>query len=302
MKALATFIMQGGRQATVVVATLAILSLLMPPIIIISVAALCLVTLRRGAAEGARVMVGSTVATALIGYVLLGSPVVSLTYLCIMWLPAFLVALVFRETGKFNKALECLVLLGMLAVLGIYLMVDSPSQQWVMGIEGAIKTISQQQDLLLTEGELRLGIEFWSHYMTGIVVAGSLASLVMSLLLARWWQGLLYNPGGFSEEFAKIRLVPRDAIVFIVLIVAAVSLNNELSELLWNLDIPMLLLFLMVGMSVVQGIVKKKSKGQFFLFAFYVAVFFIPHLMLPIVLIGLSDVWLDWRQRFNSNT
>ncbi|PCH86118.1 MAG: hypothetical protein COB89_00270 [Piscirickettsiaceae bacterium] len=299
MKALASFIMQGGRQATIVVASLAILSLLVPPVVIVSVAALCLITLRSGAAEGIRVIIGASVATALMGYVLLGTPMVSLTYLFVMWLPAFLVSLVLRETGKFNVALECLVLLGMVAVIGIYLMVDNPSQQWAVGIQDVVGRISQQQDLPVTQEEVRIGIEFWSQYITGIVIAGSLASLVMSLLLARWWQGLLYNPGGFSEEFSEIRLLPRDGMVFVALMLAAVSLNNAMGELLWNIDIPVLLLFLMVGMSVVQSVVKKKSKGRFFLIVFYVAVFFVPHLMLPIVLIGLSDVWMDWRQRFN---
>ena len=60
MKAIATFIMQGGRQATIVVATMAILSLLMPPLLIVSVAAVCLVTLRNGSVEGLKVLVGST--------------------------------------------------------------------------------------------------------------------------------------------------------------------------------------------------------------------------------------------------
>jgi hypothetical protein len=297
MKALATFIMQGGRQATVVVAVLAVLSLLFPPLVIFSVAALCLVALRNGAAEAARVIIGATVATALMGLVLLGTPVISLTYLFVLWMPAYLVSLVLRETGQFSKALEVLVLLGMIAVLGVYMMVDNPSEQWALGIQSAIGKISQQQELPVTQEELNAGIEFWSHYITGIVVAGSLATLVVSLILARWWQGLLYNPGGFSEEFAGIRLLPRDAVVFVTLMFAASILSNDLAEVLWNVDIPVLLLFLMVGMSVVQGIVKKKSKGRAILIVFYLAVFFVPHLIFPIVLIGLSDVWMDWRQR-----
>ncbi|HIG79361.1 MAG TPA: DUF2232 domain-containing protein, partial [Cycloclasticus sp.] len=104
MKALASFIMLGGRQATIVVATMAILSMLMPPLVIVSVAAVCLVTLRNGLAEGLRVLIGSTVATALMGYMLVGTSLVSFSYLLIMWLPAFLVSLVLRETGQLSKA------------------------------------------------------------------------------------------------------------------------------------------------------------------------------------------------------
>ncbi|MDX2427020.1 MAG: DUF2232 domain-containing protein, partial [Cycloclasticus sp.] len=211
MKAVASFIMQGGRQATVVVATLAILSLLMPPLVIISTAAVCLVTLREGFADGARLLIGATVATALIGYMLLGTPLVSISYLCIMWLPAFLVSLVLRETGELNKALECLVLLGMIAVTAVYLSLSNPAELWVAGIQDVIKSLSEQGDLALTQDQLQEALEFWSHYITGMVVAGTLISLLMSLLLGRWWQGLLFNPDGFEEEFRNFRLLPRDA-------------------------------------------------------------------------------------------
>lgn len=297
MKALAIFIMQGGRQATIVVATMAILSLLFPPLLIVSVAAVCLVTLRNGSTEGLRVLVGSTVATALMGYMLLGTSLVSFTYLLIMWLPAFLVSMVLRESRQLNKALEFLVVLGMLAVAGVYLAIDNPAQLWAEGIQNIIKSLVEQQGLLITQAELQEGLEFWSQYITGIVVAGTLISLLMSLLLGRWWQGLLFNAGGFDEEFSHIRLLPRDGLVFVVLIALGVLLEGQFAELIWNLDIQVLLLFFIVGVSVVHVVIKNRGGSRFLLGVFYIAVFFVPHLMLPLVLIGLSDVWMDWRQR-----
>jgi uncharacterized protein YybS (DUF2232 family) len=302
MKAVASFIMQGGRQATVVVATLAILSLLMPPLVIISTAAVCLVTLREGFADGARLLIGATVATALIGYMLLGTPLVSISYLCIMWLPAFLVSLVLRETGQLNKALECLVLLGMIAVTAVYLSLNNPAELWVAGIQDVIKSLNKQGDLALTQDQLQEALEFWSHYITGMVVAGTLISLLMSLLLGRWWQGLLFNPDGFEEEFRSFRLLPRDALVFVVFIGLAFLFDGQLAELVWNLDMQVLLLFFIAGISVVHVIVKNRGGGRYLLFAFYIAVFFVPHLMLPIILIGLSDVWMNWRLRFLAKT
>ncbi|MEH6503424.1 MAG: DUF2232 domain-containing protein [Cycloclasticus sp.] len=302
MKAVASFIMQGGRQATIVVATMAILSLLMPPLVIISAAAVCLVTLREGFADGARLIIGATVATALIGYMLLGTPLVSMSYLCIMWLPAFFVSLVLRETGQLNKALECLVLLGMTAVIAVYLSLSNPAELWVAGIQDVIKSLSEQGDLAVSQDQLREGLEFWSHYITGMVVAGTLISLLMSLLLGRWWQGLLFNPDGFEEEFRNFRLLPRDALVFVVFIGLAFLFDGQLAELVWNLDMQVLLLFLIAGISVVHVIVKNRSGSRYLLFSFYIAVFFVPHLMFPIILIGLSDVWMNWRLRFLAKT
>ena len=298
MKALATFIIQGGRQATLVVAIMAILSLLMPPLVIISTAAVCLITLREGAAEGVKILIGSTIATALIGYIALASPLIAASYLCIMWLPVFFVSLVLRQTRQMNVALECLVVLGMLAVLAVYAFVDNPAEQWALSIQSIIATLGEQQDILVDQSQLQEGLAFWSRYMTGIVVAGTTTSLLMSLLLGRWWQGLLFNPGGFDQEFTSIRLLPRDAYVFVVLIVLAALTSGGLAELLWNLDVQLVLLFLIVGVSVVHVVIKNRGASQYLLFGFYIAVFFVPHLMLPIVLIGLSDVWMNWRERF----
>ena len=302
MKALASFIMQGGRQATIVVATMAILSLLMPPLVIISVAAVCLVTLRNGSVDGLRVLIGATVATALIGYIVLGTSIVAFSYLFMMWLPAFLVSLVLRETGQLNLALECLVVLGMVAVVGVYVAIDDPAQLWMMGIHDALKALSEQQPLPISDDELKAGVELWSHYITGLVVAGTLFSLLMSLLLGRWWQGLLFNAGGFDEEFQHFRLLPRDGLVFIALMTMAFLLDGFPAELIWNLDIQLLLLFLIVGVSVVHVVIKSKSSSRYLLFSFYVMVFFVPHLILPLIVIGLSDVWMNWRQRFIAKT
>lgn len=297
MKAIATFIMQGGRQATIVVATMAILSLLMPPLLIVSVAAVCLVTLRNGAIEGLKVLVGSTVATALMSFMLLGTSLVSFTYLFIMWLPAFLVSMVLRDTGQLNKALEFLVVLGMLAVAGVYLTLESPAQFWLTGIHEVLKSLAEQQELPVTQAELEDGLVFWSQYITGVVVAGTLVSLLMSLMLGRWWQGLLYNAGGFDEEFSHFRLLPRDGIVFVILMALGVLLDGSFAELVWNLDIQVLLLFFIVGISVVHVVIKNRGGSRYLLGFFYIAVFFVPHLVIPLVLIGLSDVWMDWRHR-----
>jgi len=301
MKALASFIMQGGRQATIVVATMAILSLLMPPLVIISVAAVCLVTLRNGFVDGLRVLIGSTVATALIGYMVLGTSIVSFSYLLLMWLPVFIVSLVLRETGQLNKALECLVVLGMVAVVAVYIGIDEPAQLWATGIQDAMSALSKQQSLPITQDELQAGLEVWSHYITGFVVAGTLMSLLMGLLLGRWWQGLLFNAGGFDNEFQQFRLLPRDGLVFIVLMSMAALLDGKLAELIWNLDIQLLLLFLIVGVSVVHVVIKNKG-SRYLLFAFYLMVFFVPHLIVPLIMIGLSDVWMNWRQRFITKT
>ena len=186
----------------------------------------------------------------------------------------------------------------MLAVTGLYLTIDNPAQLWATGIQEVVKALAEQQELPVTEAELEEGLLFWSQYITGVVVAGTLISLLMSLLLGRWWQGLLFNEGGFDKEFSHLRLLPRDGLVFAILVVLGVLLDGQFAEYILNLDIQVLLLFFIVGVSVVHVVIKGRGGSRYLLFVFYMAIFFVPHLILPLVLIGLSDVWMDWRQRF----
>jgi len=41
------------------------------------------------------------------------------------------------------------------------------------------------------------------------------------LMLARWWQAVLYNPGGFQQEFHQFKLQPAIAMMLMVLFLAA---------------------------------------------------------------------------------
>lgn len=302
MKAIASFIMQGGRQATIVAALMAIASIIAPPLVVLSTATVCLVTLRNGFSEGARVVVGASVGTALLGYILIGTPFVALSYLVILWLPALLGSYVLRQTRELAKAIELFVVFGMVAVIGIYGFVDNPAEQWALAISNVVENLNQQEDLPVVKEDLLMGVEILSHYITGAVVAGSVISLTLSLYLGRWWQGLLYNPGGFYGEFKQLNLLKRDGLLFVGLLAAAMLFEGSVSEIAWNLNLQILMLFLMIGMSVVHVIAKSGSKSNYRLIAVYVVIFFVPHLMILIVLIGLSDVWMNWRKRLTKES
>src|SRR5690625_6353500 len=54
-----------------------------------------------------------------------------------------------------------------------------------------------------------------------VLVTGLLANVtsftgVLGLMLGRWWQALLYNPGGFKQEFNGLRLNTPQALVCVL--------------------------------------------------------------------------------------
>ena len=54
--------------------------------------------------------------------------------------------------------------------------------------------------------QLEQAYEVISPMLSAIFASGFVASLILTLLLARWWQSALFNPGGFRKEFYALRL------------------------------------------------------------------------------------------------
>ncbi len=93
MNFLANYIMRGRIQAMIVASTLALLSLMMPPVSVVSSATIALVTLRRGGYEGLTILGCSSVAVGLLGFLILGNFQFALLY--VILIHTILVQLVF---------------------------------------------------------------------------------------------------------------------------------------------------------------------------------------------------------------
>ena len=191
---LAEYIMRGRMQAMIVASTLALVSLIMPPVSIVSSATVALVTLRRGAVEGLIVLGCSTAIAGVLGFFLLGNYQFVLLYGMVLWLPVWLISIVLREGRYLSLAVEIAVLIGVLGVIGFYLYNAELATMWKTILSQMVPPNAPVEDIQHT-------LDVLSHYMTGIVAAASVFGLLFGLFLGRWWQALLYNPGGFRQEF-----------------------------------------------------------------------------------------------------
>jgi len=113
-------------------------------------------------------------------------------------------------------------------------------------------------------------------------------------MIGRWWQALLYNPGGFRQEFHNLRFDPRIMVIMLGLILAGL------------LDIPpldgWLPLFyiapMFAGLAVAHYTVAVKKLGTPWLVLCYITLV----MMAPaIFLLGLADSVLDLRKRMQGN-
>jgi hypothetical protein len=288
VKFLAGYIMQGRIQAMLVASTLAVLSLIVPPISIVSSATVALVTLRAGALEGLLVLVSSCLAAAILGSIVINNFQFAAVYGVVLWLPVWLISIVLREGRHLSLAVEISVLLGILGIIAFYQLNSEPADIWI-NILSKIKPLADMQDK----------IPLYAHFTTGVVAAGTVFTLLFGLFLGRWWQALLYNPGGFSREYKALSTKPRMAIGSLLVILVAVY-GNVGSETAWNIIVALFVFYAFIGTAVAHCILATKKRSRLYIGLLYGALFLIPQAMLITAVIGLIDPWLHFRNNISS--
>ncbi len=288
---LATYIMRGRWQAVIAAISLAFLSLFMPPISIVSSAAVALVTLRLGAYEGLTVFGISLVTLGTLG-VLVGNIEFALLYGVVLWLPIWVIAILLRAGRQLSLAIESAVLLGGITIIVFSLFKPDAFEMW--------KSLLIQMSPPNAALDVQPQIELIAHYMTGIIAAGTIFGWIFALFLARWWQAQLYNPDGFKTEYLALSTSKRLAMGSIMLVGIAAFTQGNLSELAWNLSILAFVLYTFVGTAVCHSLLAPLKQGRYLVIGFYMTVFLIPHLLIPVVSIGVIDSWLNLRHKLKT--
>lgn len=300
MRALAEWIMHGPAQARVATVALVSAPLLLvgletgavrilagfaaTVLVTLSAAAVGLVTLRKGLTTGVGLMAWAL----LPGAVWLvwrdeSSPLVLL-------LSTTLLAGVLRQTASWPRMLVAASALGM--AISVVLGVIAPDTA------AELRQLAQQMTATLGQSDPQLSDlltpDALYEVLLGGLVAGHLGSALTSLLIARWWQALLFNPGGLRAEFHQLRLPRLFAVAALVVLIAGGSLSQELLRWLPVVVLPLML----AGVALVHGVVAKRDLGRSWLIAFYAMAFLAgPYLLSLLILLAVADSFVDIRGR-----
>ncbi len=295
MRALASYIMRGRMQAIFAAVGFMGLSLIFPLFSYVSAAAIALVTLRLGWRESLLVT-GAAFAISVVAGLLLGDPGVGASFALVVWVPIIVLALVLRQTMSLPITLAVAASLGALGVLAVYAGIDDPAAWWR---ESVIKVIQTQ--ILDTAGLDAEQAEVWhaaldqmANVMTGIVVAWFVLSSVLSLLLARWWQAMLYNPGGFRKEFHQLRLGKTMAMIVLALMLASLLPLDKIAAVGKDIVIVLVLLYVLQGLAVAHAAVAARGVNTGWLVALYFVLILAP---MVVAIAGLLDTWVELRGR-----
>jgi len=294
MQFLARFIMTGRIHAAGMVLLFTFLSWLMPLVSLFAASAVALPTLRNGAREGGIVALIALAGLVSFGGYLVGSPFNALVYGLLLWGPIWITAVVLRETGLLSLSVLTAALLGVVAVLVAYLVLDDPAVFWTGIFSDMAGSLLAQAPSPSDQAELLDRFRAFASYLTGLVALGSVFSLTLSLFMARWWQAILYNPGGFGVEFRQL-LFPRWVAYGLAGLLALVLVSPQgLAEVAWNLLQPCLAPFVFAGFA---GLHTWLGGRNFWLHGIYVLLLIVPYILLPILLLGFFDTLLDLRRR-----
>ncbi|WP_133510768.1 hypothetical protein [Candidatus Thiosymbion oneisti] len=294
MQSLASFTMRGRSQATLVAAASAMLSLIVPLVGLISSAVIALVTLRKGAEEGLVVGAFAGFAGGLLAFAALGSPWPAVGFVLILWLPVWVLGLVLRQARSLTLTVQVAALFGLLVVAGIRLLAADPAADWMELLEPVRRSLVESSVIDAAVSEQLVARA--ARWMTGAFAATFYLQLLLALFMGRWWQALLYNPGGFGAEFRALRV--RSGVAYPALGLAVVVLL--LDEAMWATELLLLLapLFFLQGVAIVHSLVHTYSTHRGWLIGFYgLLLLATPYAEILVAGFGFLDSWVDLRTR-----
>ena len=284
MRALAEFIMRGRAQACAV----AFLGNLFP---LISPATVGLVLLRKGSQEGMVVLLWA--ALPLIASYFFGQ---GSSLLAVISGFSLLLTLAAATVLSATRSWQWTILMSMSMATVVTLVIGL-----LLGVE--IDLLIDRLNALFAEVAAQQSSQIEPVAASRPLVLGASAlmlalSTVVCLFVARWWQAMLYNPGGFGEEFRQLRLDMRVAGLLIGVFVLVLYLPIEYRFWAELMLVPLLL----AGLSLMHYAVNVAALGSSWLVFMYIGLVVSgPVIGGLLVGLGLADSLLNLRLRLTAN-
>lgn len=276
MRALAEFVMRGRMQA-VLVAAISMGSIFLAWL---GAAVVALVILRKGTGPGGHVLLWAALPGLLVA--VWQQDIGPLAVLLV----AALIAALLRRSNSWPATLALAGVAGLL--ISTLLSLAAPA--YLAQLADMLRQIVQEATRGMPDAQVQApGVVA----IAGILGLSASATAVMCVLLARWWQAQLYNPGGFRQEFHQLRLPP-------LLTVPVVAVGLVLSSIgptwmVWAMIAGLPLVF--AGFALVHGLVGQRGMSSGWLVAMYCLWLVSDWVKALLLLLAVADSWMNFRGR-----
>ncbi len=245
----------------------------------LSTVIVALVVLRLGAAAGTLILLWALLPVGASFY-LLGDPSPM-----IAMFGTFFMAMLLRQTFSWELVLVTAVLLSAVGALvfqtvaaGILENFANLYVEYLGQIDAALAIDTAQAKTLLI----------------GFFALGQAVAMVVMLIIARWCQSALYNPGGFRKEFHALRLSPMVSAGIVAAMLVCFVFDEQLGKWLPLLTVP--LLFAAIGL--VHWTISAKALSGGWIGGFYASLILLFQLVYPFLAsVALMDSWFNIRNR-----
>ena len=207
------YILSGRIQAITAITLSALISFLLPPFaFLISGSVVGLLTLRKGIFYTLYALVISGLILQIF-FIFLGiSLYINSIYILIIWLPILFLSTILRFSERQGILILFAGLITTILVIIFYSIIGDVSAWWQERLDLVFEQSLAPEQL----NEYRLALASTSGYINGMILAGFMMNMIMSVLFARWWQSRLFNLGGFRKEFYRLRIPTIMLPVFII--------------------------------------------------------------------------------------
>lgn len=295
MRWLAAFILKSRITALLLFTAANILSWVFPPCLIIPGATAALITLRRGIIESFLIILfGIIIIEVIFLSFSLQVPIEVFQVFLIYYVPIILLAQILRSTISISFTLKVSTLLGMIGLIIFYLFIGD-IQLWYEHMLTQIQQKMMSNVLAknldsTTINQVVVLLKELVPYLAGQYVSTALLSIIAALLLGRWWQALLFNPGGFGTEFQNLYLGQQLPILTIIVFILAITSSWAP---LYNVLLVLSIVPALQGIALIHVSLSNLQFASLWLTMFYLLL--VPLLSQAVIILGLADTWVDFR-------
>ena len=282
MKALAEFILRGRVQALLV----ALVGSFFP---LVSSATVALVTLCKGSKEGLLLFLWASLPLVVLQQV--GDENMLLTAVSVASLGVVVVAAALHSLyAMWQWTLIATVAVAIICAATFDFLMSADVTELLVVAQQMFESLQSQQ------ADTAIASAITEPLVLGLIAMILAVGCVMSLLIARWWQSAVYNPGGFQEEFHGFTINSKVAVILLVIFLIG-RLIPEGYQLWADLA---LLPFLIAGIALFHSTVKLFGLGGQWVAFLYVGLIFMGKpVTLILVGLGLAESLIDLRSRLD---
>ena len=289
MHALGSYMLLGHLQAVTVISLFTVIAMLLPPLsYLLSGVPAGLIVLRKGPAYGMQVLIVCLLVVVFFVVLAGVNPQVALAFALGIWVPVYICCSVLRITQ--SQGWLVLLVGGIAAayVLVMHWLIDDVPAWWLQWMGTWINHAfpdggGEQYQKVLAQA---------APAVNAMMASGMTIILIITTFLSRWWQSMLFKPGGFRKEFYALRLP--NVVLFLTLIGIGLLVADSGQQGSVGMDVlvVVIVLYLFQGLASVHKTVAAKNMPRGWLVMMYVLLLFVPQAVLLVACLGLVDSWM----------